>query len=154
MTAKSSADIRGLEYDWLATDADGHVAFFSTAGGGYAPDEFLRDTDVHDAAITVILGLPARTEARFAPSVTTGCQNTWKLMAERGLFAFDSDPQGGPYRLVSAPKQPIRANELLEGAVRAPTRLVFADLRFAELSEVSEAVLRHSASAVSSRTAL
>src|SRR5262245_42224964 len=102
MTKKSPADIRGLEYDWIGMDADGHVAFFSTAGGGYAPDELLRDTDLYDEAIEAILAVPARTEARFAPALAPGRENTWKLMAERGLFAFDSDPHGGPYRLVSA----------------------------------------------------
>lgn len=146
MTAKTPVDIQGLEYDWLASDADGHVAFFSTAGGGYAPDEFLRDTDLHDAAIEAILALPPRTEARFAPSLASGYQNTWELMAERGLFAFDSDPHGGPYRLLSAPKQPVRANELPEVAVKAATNLVFARLRFAEMSEVSEAALRNPSS--------
>lgn len=144
MTAKRPEDIRGLEYDWLATDADGHVAFFSTAGGGYAPEEFLRDTDLYDAAMEAILATSARTQARFAPSLAPECQNTWKLMAERGLFGFDSDPHGGPYRLVSAPEQPVQSNELPEEAVRAATRLVFAHLRFAEMSEASEAELRHS----------
>lgn len=66
MTAKSADDILGLEFDWIASDADGHVARFSTAGGGYAPVELLRDTDAHDAAITALLTSAARTKARFA----------------------------------------------------------------------------------------
>src|SRR5437899_85750 len=41
MGAKSADEILGLEFDWLASDADGHVALFSTAGGGYAPEDFL-----------------------------------------------------------------------------------------------------------------
>jgi hypothetical protein len=143
-TAKNPTDICGLEYDWLATDADGHVAFFSTAGGGYAPDEFLSDTDLHDAAIEAILALPALTDARFAPSLPPGHQNTWKLMAERGVFAFDSDPHGGPYRLVSAPQQPARASDLPEAVVRAATRFVLAHLRFAHTSELPAAALQHS----------
>src|SRR5262245_52257163 len=51
VSAKSADEILGLEFDWLASDADGHVALFSTAGGGFAPDEFLSDTDAHDRAI-------------------------------------------------------------------------------------------------------
>ena len=54
MTAKSASEIVGLEFDWLACDADGHVGFFSTAGGGCAPEAFLRDTDAFDAAIEAI----------------------------------------------------------------------------------------------------
>ncbi len=42
-------DLRGLEFDWLAVDADGHVAFLSTAGGGDVPAGV--DPDAHDAAI-------------------------------------------------------------------------------------------------------
>jgi hypothetical protein len=34
---KVASDIRGHEYDWLARDADDHVALFSAAEGGYAP---------------------------------------------------------------------------------------------------------------------
>jgi hypothetical protein len=141
MTSKMPTDIQGLEYDWLASDADGHVAFFSTAGGGYAPDEFLCDTDLHDVAIEAILASPARTETRFAPTLPPGRQNSWKLMAERGLFAFDSDPDGGPYRIVSAPKEPIRVAELPEKAAKVAQRIVFSHLRFAEMSEVPATAL-------------
>jgi hypothetical protein len=132
------ADTQGLEYDWLASDADGHVALFSTAGGGRVPDEFLRDVDLYDAAIKVILRLPTRTGARFAPTLPAGLQNDWKLMAERGLFAFDSDPNGGPYRVVSAPNEPMRLTELPEEVAAIAGRIVFDDLRFAALTELPE----------------
>jgi hypothetical protein len=36
MTSKAPEEILGLEFDWLASDADGHVALFSTAGGHLA----------------------------------------------------------------------------------------------------------------------
>src|SRR5262245_7550067 len=108
MAAKSAEEIVGLELDWLANDADGHVALFSTAGGGYAPHELLRDTEAHDAAIEAILGTPVSTQARFAPQLAAGHENTWLMVAERGLYAFDSDAQGGPYRCVAAPAVPVR----------------------------------------------
>ncbi len=72
MTAKSQDEILGLEYDWLASDGDGHVAIFTTAGGSYAPEEFLRDTDEHDHAIEVALSLPQSTTALFAPKLKPG----------------------------------------------------------------------------------
>ena len=93
---KSADEIRGREYDWLARDDDGHVALFSTAGAGYAPVEFLWNTEAHDRAIQAILALPASTAARLAPELAANLENTWKLVAERGLFAFDCDPNGGP----------------------------------------------------------
>lgn len=139
---KSAEDKRGREFDWLAVDGDGHVALFSTAGAGYAPPEFLRDTDAHDAAIEDILALSASTRARFAPQVAPGLKNTWLLVAERGLFAFDSDPNGGPYRLVAAPQLPMRVTGLPE-PIAATVRLVsFPQLRFAEVDTVSEEKLK------------
>lgn len=102
-TSKSEREVRGMEYDWLGCDPNGHVALFSTAGGGYAPPEFLRDTDAHEVAIQQILALPPTTEARFFPALAPHLANTWRLVAERGLYAYDSDPNGGPYHLVAAP---------------------------------------------------
>jgi hypothetical protein len=112
MATKTAQDIDGFEYDWVATDRDGHVALFTTAGGGYAPKQFLLDVDAHDAAIAALLGAPATTDALFAPVLGAGLDNTWKFIAERGIYAFDSDPNGGPYRLVSAPRRAVKLAEL------------------------------------------
>jgi len=101
---KSREEVLDREYDWLACDSNGNVALFSTAGAGYAPAEFLRDTEAHDNAINALLDLPATTDVRFAPALAFGLINTWKLVAERGLYAYDCDPNGGPYRLVAAPR--------------------------------------------------
>ena len=108
VTRKSADEIQGFEYDWLACDLDGCVALFSTAGAGYPPEEFLEDTDVYDAAIDAVLALPASTTAKVAPPTRPGFTNTWTLAAERGLFAFDCDPNGGPYVLAAAPTAATR----------------------------------------------
>lgn len=133
MEGKSADDVRGFEFDWLASDADGHVALFSTAGGGYAPEEFLRDTDAHDAAIEGILASPASTKARVAPALPAGLRNTWREMAERGVFAFDSDANGGRYRLVAVPETPVRVAELPDTAAEVVYRLVLRHLKFTAL---------------------
>lgn len=123
MAAKSAEDIEGIEYDWLARDEDGHVAMFSTAGAGYAPPTFLRDTDAHDAAFDALLALPATTSAKFFPEIAPGLKNTWKLVAERGLFAFDCDPNGGPYRLVAAPTVAVHADSLPPAVSKVAARV-------------------------------
>jgi hypothetical protein len=131
-------EIAGLEFDWLASDADGHVALFSTAGGGYVPEKVLQDTDAHLAAIEAILDAAASTEARLAPELAPALTNTWRLVAERGLFAFDSDLSGGPYHLVSAPKEPVRLAQL-PGSVRVLASLpFFPHLKFTERTEISK----------------
>src|SRR5437867_1520924 len=108
MSAKTAADVRGLEFDWLATDAEGHVGFFSTAGEGFAPEDFLADTDAHDKAIDALLELGASTQSVGAPGLGPDCVNTWQMMAERGIYAFDADPGGGPYRIAASPAAPVR----------------------------------------------
>lgn len=77
----SLGSIASHEYDWLATDINGFVALFSTTGGGYAPEQFLRDTDAHDAALDTILAISATTRARFAPQLLPNLKNTWQLVA-------------------------------------------------------------------------
>lgn len=138
MHAKSAQDIEGFEYDWLGSDADGHVALFCTAGGGYAPDVYLMNTDIHDAAIEAILAEPAKTIARFAPSY----ENMWRLLAERGVFVFDSDPFGGPYKLIAAPEVVALVDELPKVAADVVRRLVFPHLNFTQLREISTELLQ------------
>ncbi len=138
MTAKSAGEIVGLEFDWLACDADGHVGFFSTAGGGCAPEAFLRDTDAFDAAIEAILAGPASTLARFAPDLAAGLENTWLSAAGRGLFAFDADAHGGPYRLVAAPAAPVHVDQLPAAAREVVRRLHFRQIHFSSCFELSK----------------
>jgi hypothetical protein len=122
-------DLAGLEHDWLAVDADGRVALFSSAGGGVIPDAVACTIDAHDAAIAAILARPASTRALLAPAVLG--ENTWRLVAERGLYAYDADPNGGPYRRVAVPEVPARLDEVIAiahrlDAVRFATLLRFA----------------------------
>ena len=141
MTAKSAEEILGLEFDWLASDGDGRVALFTTAGGGYAPERFLRHTEAHEKAIDAILGLPTSTAARFAPQLDEGHQNTWAAVAERGLFAFDSDFNGGPYRLVAAPVVPVLSVALPRAVAEVVSLVVFMHLKFSDLTEVPKELL-------------
>lgn len=137
----TAGEIRGVEYDWLACDADGNVGFFSTAGGGYTPEAFLADTAIFDAAIEAIVALPATTAARFAPNLTSGHTDTWRIMAERGLFAFDSDYSGGPCRLVAAPEIPVHVTALPAKVVQTLRRVVLHRLRLRDQAAISAETL-------------
>jgi hypothetical protein len=140
-TSKSAEEIHGFEYDWLASDEVGGVALFSTAGAGYAPAAFLSDTDAYDDAIREVLALPASTTAKFAPPVGAGCINTWELVAERGLYAYDCDPNGGPYRLVAAPVVPIRATDL-SGQIADIVARIQLPMRFENEHLIADDLLR------------
>ncbi len=132
---KSAEDIHGFEYDWLASDENGSVAFFSTAGAGYAPVTFLRDVEAYTRAIDLMLSMAAFTTAKFSPVVAANCVNTWQQMAERGFYAYDCNPNGGPYRLVAKPENPICVSSLppVVSAVCTALRL---SLRFDDLSQI------------------
>ena len=134
-------DVAGFEHDWLGTDLDGHVALLSTAGAGYPPPGYLCAPDLHEAGIDALLAGPASTVAVTAPQVGPGCVNTWRLVAERGLYGYDSDPNGGAYRRVAVPARPLRIDDLA-GPVAAAARIAPCPVRFALADEVTEAVLR------------
>ncbi len=100
------------------------------------------DTDAHANAIRAVLAGPASTSARFAPLPAAQNENTWELVAERGLYAFDADIDGGPYRLVAAPESAIDVSHLPEAAVDVIRVLTFSRLRFAGRTTLSEQDLR------------
>jgi hypothetical protein len=104
-----------------AADRRGGDALCSTAGVGFAPPEFLRDTDAHDAAIEAILAQPPSTSARFAPTLEEG---------------------GQQYRLIAAPQAPVDIDRLPPGVAATVRRLSLPQLRFAELDLISDEQLQ------------
>ncbi len=127
---KTVDDLRGLELDWLATDAEGFVALFSTAGGGLVPEALQLDTDAHGHAIDALLAMAPLTRARFAPHLPADLVNTWRLVAERGVFAFDADSNGGPYHLVAAPESPVEVSQLPDAVAAVARRVRLSGARF------------------------
>jgi hypothetical protein len=51
-------DLAGLEFDWLASDRDGHVALLTTAGGGFVSPAALTQSSRYAEAIESLLRLP------------------------------------------------------------------------------------------------
>ena len=139
---KTADEIRGLEYDWIALDAEGRVALFSTAGAGFAPSAFLEATDAYDGALAAILEGPATTVPRLAPDLASSMENTWRLAAERGLFAFDCDPNGGPYRIVAAPMIPRLVGAMPPSVAAVISRIHLRWIRFDAVSTLTERELR------------
>ncbi len=103
-------EILGTEHDWLAIDRDGHVALFSTAGGSAAPPAYLRDLEGYEEAIAAILARLGPTGVAAQPPGSWG--NTWREVADRGLFAYDGDYNRGSYRLRERPALPVAVHAL------------------------------------------
>lgn len=140
--ALTEEDARGLEFDWLATDSQGFVGLFSTAGGGYTPPTFLEDTEAYDRAIEMILAQPVRTNASCERELHPKLTNTWRMMAERGVFAFDSDLFGGPYRRIATPDVPVRAEQLPAAVAEVARRIVYQGLVFGSSKDLAQVQLR------------
>jgi hypothetical protein len=137
MSAKTAEEVQGYEYDWLACDQAGQVALLSTAGGGFTPRAFLANTDVYDRAIDALQKLPTTTLAKFARQVEEGLPNTWKEVAERGVFSFDSDAQGGPYRLAGVPARPALVDEFPPAVADVIRRIKLKTVQFAAVKEIT-----------------
>lgn len=141
MTAKTKEDIEGYEYDWIACDANGHVALFSTGGAGYAPVAFLRDVDAHDVAIDRIIAMPASTEALKYPDLGPEYSNTWRDVAMRGLFAFDCDSSTGPYRRVAIPLSPANLHDFDDFIVDTVKQVCLGSIRFLDVESLMQEVV-------------
>jgi len=63
-------------------------------------------------------------------------------MAERGIFAFDSDSCGGPYRLIAAPHIPIRLEDLPASVGEVARIIVLDAVAFRTSGELTEADIR------------
>jgi hypothetical protein len=133
-----SADIEGFEHDWLGVDVAGHVGFFSSAGSGVAPGAYLDDMAAFERAIEVLASMPKTTTATCNQDLPPGHVDTWRAMAERGLFSFDSDPLGGPYRIIATPHAPVLVTDLPADIGRLLSRVILSGVRFADTVEIDE----------------
>ncbi len=129
----------GPDVEWLASDAEGHVALFSSRGGAIPPDAVLQDMDAHFRAIHALLAAPVLTRALFPPPAPAN--ERWRAAADHGLFVYRCGPGGGAYRLAAAPEIPIRALELPEVAGLLVGALRFDQLRFRHVHSVTPDVL-------------
>ncbi|AKV04452.1 hypothetical protein AKJ09_11115 [Labilithrix luteola] len=134
-------DIQGVEYDWLAVDSEGVVGILSTAGGGLVPDAVLQNIDAFEPAIDTVLALPACTSADCTKELSADLTNTWRLVAERGLFAFDSDYCGGPYERIATPHNPVMLEDLPESVREVVRKVVLRNVRFRTAKEITAAAI-------------
>lgn len=107
-------DFQGVDAAWLATDAIGQVAIFTTGGEGPIPTTALVSAD---AAEELVLSLPETSSMDLL--VTLSRPDGFVAFSKRGLFAYDwsdvhrTTRQGlGGYALQSRPKAPLSLSDL------------------------------------------
>ena len=134
-------ELSGLEFDWLACDADGFVAMLSSAGFGAVPEEAVATADALETALDRIKLLPVTGEATSISGMTS--PDDWIAAARRGVFAFDWEHARDRYRIEGLPSRAIRVDEIADVALRdAVSRVripvVFSDVRWLDWDEAGK----------------
>ena len=96
---------------WLASDQNGHVAAFVTAGTGPIPTAVLQTPLPVEESEALVCSLPTTTTARLLVSVPR--PDSFVDLAERGLFVYDwhehriDGRSTGVYEAVATPNDPV-----------------------------------------------
>lgn len=117
-------DIEGIEFDWFATDREGNIALFATAGAGFLPKAVVSARAEHEAI----------SESFETPHWDS--ENVWDDYASLGIFVFDWTLHDGPYRLVRAPTSSISAQ--LNATIKGLNSLQNLDVYFQNCECISE----------------
>lgn len=117
-------DLNGIEFDWFAKDSDGNLALFATAGEGFFPTS----VEAHHTKHMSI--------SESLPSPNIGTKSVWSDYAALGLYVFDWDLPGGPYKLRATPMK--QASSELVSDIEAVPQLPRFSGCFASLKELSQ----------------
>lgn len=111
-TVITREEIRGVEFDWFATDRHGHVGQFMAAGDPHVPAAALASEELLEA---VHVWIDVRPEAEEPNAVEGGFDEHLTPPQRRGAYVYDHVPgEPGVYRLVAVPRIPIRLEEMPE----------------------------------------
>ncbi|WP_338523731.1 hypothetical protein NUH87_29115 [Pseudomonas batumici] len=77
-------DLQDFDVGWIATDAIGQVALFTTAGPGPIPDSALPSVEISEE---LVLSLPEVSDVDLVTSMSGA--NAFVAFAKRGFFAYD-----------------------------------------------------------------
>ena len=139
LTQAAAAKGWAPDTEWFASDRDGHVAVFSTAGLGPLPARAIADPPGHVAVWEAfeVLGMPMGlgeldfTDLAVGPRV--------------GAFAFDYSGLHGPYgryaprqpyRRVGTPQGPVTVRQLSAEARAFLAGVCFRDISFADVDSL------------------
>jgi hypothetical protein len=128
---------------WLASDRDGYLAAFITAGIGPVPVEALESVDVPVEEVESLLcEMPKVSQAKLLVSVKR--PDDLIDLAERGVFVYDwtdvhrtARDAVGAYEQVAAPANPIQQDRLPDSLAALAKAVKFADVRFADQPRMS-----------------
>ena len=141
MRLESSDYPEGIDYEWFAVDAAGHIATFTTAGIGPIPATVLTARAAEDALDEFLRRLPTRGTGTMLVSLPR--PDDYIAFAERGLFAYDwadvhrtAKNCSGVYELYSRPSSPITLSELPAQFQSLLRERAFSDMRFSNSTSI------------------
>lgn len=128
---------KGIDCVWIASDSEGHIAAFITAGVGPVPKQALSYAHLSLEYIEIQLcQLPVVSQARLLVSAKR--PDDFINLAERGLFVYDwtdinrtNREALGVYEPVAVPTKPITAEALPTELAAVAKDLKLADIVFA-----------------------
>ena len=131
------------ESAWLATDQDGHIAIFLTAGDGPVPVVALdREEPLIENIEALVMAMPRSSNARMTQVINHRTQ-TFLALAWRGVFVFDwtdftryPRDQVHVYERVTRPLTPVGLAGLPLPLALAARELTFVDVRFSRARSV------------------
>ncbi|ADV67045.1 hypothetical protein [Deinococcus maricopensis] len=110
MTPVDRAELPGMEFDWVAADARGHLAQMQTGGYGGVPDAALSSEELLFELHLLLDEMPVREDL----SIPEGTFDAMLADAQRrGLYVYDAN-EDGTYRRVAAPTQPLTLHDVPE----------------------------------------
>ncbi|USD19840.1 hypothetical protein MJO52_12185 [Microbulbifer variabilis] len=116
-------ELEGREFDWFAIDSEGNIGLFSTAGEGKIPGPVMEAYSEHDNI------------SEQLESPNWGSSEVWSDYAVLGLYVYDWDLPGGPYKRVRAPSKAM--SDELKTKLLNMGSLYSIPTKFVELKEIS-----------------
>lgn len=111
-TVITREEITDVEFDWFAADTNGHVGQFMAAGDPHVPEAALASEELLEA---LHVWIDTRPETEEANAPAGGFDEHLTPPQRRGAYVYDHVPgEARVYRLVAAPRTPLRLEELPE----------------------------------------
>lgn len=120
-------ELEGREFDWFAIDNEGNIGLFSTAGEGTIPGPVMEAYSEHDDI------------SEQLESPNWGSSEVWSDYAVLGLYVYDWNLHGGPYKRERKPSK-VMSNEL-KTKLLSMGSLYSVPVKFSEIKEIASAQL-------------
>ena len=137
----------GIDCVWLASDTEGHLGVFITAGCGPIPEQVLESTHIPIEDVeSRLCELPRMSKAQLLVSIKR--PDDFVDLAERGLFVYDWTDINRTalealhaYELVAVPSKPITMSSLPADLASLAKAAILTRVIFVTRQSVGEGAL-------------